>query len=175
MCCDKIRSTQEKVLSPLRKSTDHNTKPPPLWRNFTQRPLKSREGTATLCHSGEDLNHPMEEVAVTTTPMLWMWIASYYPQSNERTTYVKTAVPYAIKKAVLLEITLVTIRITQQVVGTTIWNHPRLPMPGSSPPSSIWPLPPIKMIPWIPSSRTSPRLKDMIRYCIPWDLPLTCP
>ena len=48
------------------------SKPLPLWRNFTQRPPRLREVTAASHHSGEDLNHPMEEVAVTMTPMLWM-------------------------------------------------------------------------------------------------------
>ena len=113
------------------------SKPPPLWRNFTQKPLRSREVTATLHHSREDLSHPMEEVAVTTIPMLWTWIASYYPQLSKLATCATTAVSYAIRKPVLLRIILVTIRITQQVVGTTTRNHPRLPMPGSSPPPPI--------------------------------------
>ena len=54
--------------------SQEQSKPPPLWRNFTQRPLRSREATAASHHSEEDLNHPMEEVAITTTPMVWMWI-----------------------------------------------------------------------------------------------------
>ena len=78
-------------------------------------------------HSGEDLNHPMEEVVITTTPMLWTWITSHYPQSSELTTCVKITASYVIRKAVLLGIILVTIRVTQWVVGTTTQNHPRLP------------------------------------------------
>ena len=59
--------------------SQEQSKPPPLWRNSTQRPSRSREVITASHHSGEDLNHPMEEVVVTTIPMLWMWIASYYP------------------------------------------------------------------------------------------------
>ena len=151
------------------------SRPPPLWRNFTQKPLRSREIITTLHHSGEDLSHPMEEVVITMTPMLWTWIASHYPLSSKLATCAKITASYAIRKAVLLGIILVIIGIAQQVFGTTTQNHSRLPMPGSSSPLSIWPLPPVKMIPWIPSSRMSPRLKDMIRYFIPWDLPLICP
>ena len=58
-------------------------KPPPLWRNFTQRPLRSREATTASHHLEEDPNHPMEEVVVTTTPMPWTWIASCYPQASK--------------------------------------------------------------------------------------------
>ena len=56
------------------------SKVPPPWRNSTPRPPRSKEATATWHHSGEDPKHPMEEVAVTMTPMLWMWIISHYPQ-----------------------------------------------------------------------------------------------
>ena len=143
------------------------SKPLPLWRNFTQRPLRSREVTTILHHSGEDPNHSMEEVAIIMTPMLWTWIASHYSQLSKLATCAKIAVLYAIKKAVLLGIILVTIGIAQQVVDATTQNHPRLPMLGSSPPLPIQPLPSIKMIPWIPSSRMSSRLKNMIRCCIP--------
>ena len=54
------------------------SKPPPPWRSSTPKLLKSREGTAILPHSGEDPSHHMEEVAVTMTPTLWMWITSCY-------------------------------------------------------------------------------------------------
>ena len=117
--------------------SQEESKPPPLWRNFTQRPPRSKEVTAALHHSGEDPNHPMEEVAITTTPMLWTWITSHYPQSSELATCVKPTALYAIRKAVLLEIILVIIGIAQQIVGTTTQNHPKLPMPGSSPPPPI--------------------------------------
>ena len=103
-------------------------KPPPLWRNFIQRPPRLKEVTAVSHHSGGDLSDPMEEVTFTMTPMLWMWITSCYPWSNELAICTKTTVSYAIKKAVLLGIILVIIRITQQVVGTTTRNHPRPPM-----------------------------------------------
>ena len=112
-------------------------KPPPLWRNFTQRHPRLRGVTAILHHSGEDLSHPMEEVVITTTPMLWMWIASHCSWSSELTTCAKTAALYAIRTAVLLGIILVIIRVAQQVVGTTTRNHPRLPTPGLSPPLPI--------------------------------------
>ena len=73
--------------------------------------------------------------------MLWMWITSHYPWSNKLTICTRTTVSFAIKKAVLLGIILVTIGITQQVVGTTTWNHPRLPTLGLSPPLPIQPIP----------------------------------
>ena len=61
----------------------------------------------------------MEEVVVTMTPMLWTWIISCYPQLSKLVTCAKITVSYAIKKAVLLGMILVTIGIAQQVVGTT--------------------------------------------------------
>ena len=142
------------------------SKTSPLWKNFTQRLPKSKEVTATLHHSGEDPNHPMEEVVVTMIPMLWTWIASRSPWSSELTTCMKIAVSYAIKKAVLLRTILVTIGITQQVVGTTTQNYPRPPTQELSPPLPIRPLPSVKMTSWISFSRTSPKLKDVIRYCV---------
>ena len=112
-----------------------------LWYNSLSgeqlKPLRPREVTDVLHHLGEDLNHPMEEAIVTMTLMLWTWIASHYPQLNELAICAKIAVSYAIKKAVLLGIILVTIRIAQQVVGTTTQNHPRLPMLELSPPLPI--------------------------------------
>ena len=89
------------------------SKPPPLWRNFTQKLLRSMKDIAASHHSGEDLNHPMEEVAITMTPMLWTWITSHYSQLSELTICMTITVSYAIKKAVLLGIILVTIRIAQ--------------------------------------------------------------
>ena len=140
---------------------------PPLWRNFTQRPLRLREVTTTLHYSEKDLNHSMEEVVITMTPMLWMWTASRYPQLSKLATCVKIAASYVIKKPVLLGIILVTIRVAQWIVGATTQNHPRLPTPGLSSPLPIQPLPPVKTISWTPSSRMLLRLKDVIRYCIP--------
>ena len=95
--------------------SQEQSRPPPLWRNFTQRPPRLREVTSTSHCSEEDPNHPMEEVVITTTPMLWMWIASHYPQSNKLATCAKIAASYPIRKAVLLGIILVTIRIVQQI------------------------------------------------------------
>ena len=54
------------------------SKPPPPWRNFTPKPLRSKEATTASPHLGEDPNHSMEEVVVTTTPMLWTWITLCY-------------------------------------------------------------------------------------------------
>ena len=62
------------------------SRPPPLWRNFTPKPPRSKEATAALPYSEEDPNYLMEEVVITTTPMLWMWITLHYPQSNALTT-----------------------------------------------------------------------------------------
>ena len=102
------------------------------------------------------------------TPVLWTWITSRYPQSSELATCAKITASYAIRKAVLLEIILITIAVAQQRVGETTQSHPRLPTLGLSPPLPIQPLSPlIKTIVWIPSSRMSPRLKDTIRYFIP--------
>ena len=155
--------------------SQEQSKPPPLWRNFTQRPLKLREVTTVLHHSGEDPNHSMEEVAIIMTPMLWMWITSCYSQSSKLTTCAKIAVSYAIKKAVLLGIILVTIRITQQVVGATTWNHPRLSMLGSSPSLPIWFLPPHQDNPLDTFLKDITKTQDVIRYYVPWNLPLTHP
>ena len=130
-------------------------KPLPLWRSFTQRPLRLREATATLHHSGENLNHPMEEVVITMIPMLWTWITSYYPWLSKLTICMKITTSYVIRKAVLLGIILVTIRVTQQVVGATTQNHPRLPMPQLSPP------PPIQSLPSWSESRTAKSLEQM--------------
>ena len=46
------------------------SKSPPLWRNFTQRPPRSEKVTATSHHLEEDPSHPMEKVVITTNPML---------------------------------------------------------------------------------------------------------
>ena len=105
------------------------SRPPPLWRSFIQRPPRSRKVTTTLHYLEEDPNHPMKEVVITMTQMLWTWITSCYPQSSELTTCVKIAASYAINKAVLLGIILITMGAIQLVVGTTTRNHPRLPMP----------------------------------------------
>ena len=63
--------------------------------------------------------------------------------SSKLATCMKITASYAIRRAVLLGIILVTITITQQVVGKTTWNHPRLPMPGQFSLLPIWPLPPL--------------------------------
>ena len=87
------------------------------WKQL--KPPRSRKVIATLHHSGEDLSHPLKEVVITTIPMLWTWITSCYPWLSKLATCVKITASYAIRKAVLLGIILVTIRVAQQVVGTT--------------------------------------------------------
>ena len=76
---------------------------------------------------------------------------------------------YVSRKSALLAIIPVILVVVQQKVGEPTQNHPRLPTLEPTPPLPIQSLLSfIKMTPWIPFSRTSLRLKDMIRYFIPY-------
>ena len=76
------------------------------------KPPRLKKATAASPHLGEGSNHPIEEVVTTMIPMLWMWIASHYPQLNALATCIRTAASSAIRKAVLLGIILITIAVS---------------------------------------------------------------
>ena len=135
---------------------------------------QQKEATAAPPHSRVDPSHHMEEVVIFTTPMLWMWMASYYPQLNALTTCTRITASYSTRKAILLETIQITLMVIQLVVGKSTQNHLRLSMPGLSSPLLIHPLLSLARItPWRLSLWVSPRLKDKIRYFVPWNPPLT--